>query len=377
MSLQETRAPFEVGREGEAIVLRPRGAWVLENAGERRDTLGGIALEEGRDLYIDLKDVDRLDTAGAYALARFANAKRDQGLPVGWRGLSRERRALIERVEKVAVEGYVAPRPRPPNIVADIGATTLSVVKDTTSMAAMIGGLVSSFALCLVRPQRFRFGAMVKQMEMAGVRALPIVLLMSFIIGAILAQQSAFQLRFFGAEIYVVDLVGILSLREISVVLTAVMIAGRSGSAITAELGSMQMREEVDALRVIGMNPIEVLVLPRVLALLVMVPLLTFCAALATLFGAALMVWAYVDISPQIFIVRLRDAIDFSSLFSGLIKAPFMGLIIAVIACVEGLAVRGSAESLGRHTTASVVKAIFMVVVVDGIFAVFYAAINF
>ena len=159
--------------------------------------------------------------------------------------------------------------------------------------------------------------------------------------------------------------------------LTAIMVAGRSGSAITAELGSMRMREEIDALRVMGLDPVNVLVLPRVLALIIVLPLLSFLAALATLLGAMLTLWYYVEIPPVAFIERLRDAIDLSSLLSGLFKAPFMALIIALIACSEGMAVRGSAESLGTHTTAAVVKSIFMVIVVDGIFAIFYAGIDF
>jgi phospholipid/cholesterol/gamma-HCH transport system permease protein len=191
------------------------------------------------------------------------------------------------------------------------------------------------------------------------------------------AQQGAFQLQFFGATIFTVDLVGILSLREVAPLLTAIMVAGRSGSAITAELGSMRMREEIDALRVMGLEPVNVLVLPRVLALVIVLPLLSFLAGLATLFGAMLTLWFYVDIPPVSFVQRLQDAVDFSTLFSGLLKAPFMALIIALIACTEGMSVHGGAESLGRHTTASVVKSIFMVIVVDGIFAVFYAAIDF
>ncbi len=218
---------------------------------------------------------------------------------------------------------------------------------------------------------------MARQIEVTGVRAVPIVALMSFLIGGVVAQQGAFQLQFFGATIFTVDLVGILSLREVAPLLTAIMVAGRTGSAITAELGSMRMREEIDALRVMGLDPVNVLVLPRVLALIIVLPLLCFLADLSTLFGAMLTLWFYVDIPPVSFIQRLQDAVDFSTLFSGLLKAPFMALIIGLIACTEGMSVEGSAESLGRHTTASVVKAIFMVIVVDGIFAMFYAAIDF
>jgi phospholipid/cholesterol/gamma-HCH transport system permease protein len=253
----------------------------------------------------------------------------------------------------------------------------LAVVEDGRRLLRILGGAVIEFVSLAVRPRSFRASAVGKQMEVAGVRAVPIIALMSFLIGGIIAQQGAFQLNYFGAAVFTVDLVGILTLREVAPLLTAIMVAGRSGSAITAELGSMQMREEIDALRVMGLDPANVLVLPRVLALILVLPLLSFIAALAALAGAMLTLWFYVEITPVAFIERLRSAIDFSSLFSGLFKAPFMALIIGLIACAEGMAVRGSAESLGTHTTAAVVKSIFMVIVVDGIFAVFYAGIDY
>jgi phospholipid/cholesterol/gamma-HCH transport system permease protein len=200
---------------------------------------------------------------------------------------------------------------------------------------------------------------------------------MSAIVGAIVAQQGAYQLSYFGADIFVVDLVGVLVLRELGVLMTAIMIAGRSGSAITAEIGSMKMREEVDALTVIGLNPIGVLVFPRLVALVIALPCLAIIANFAALGGGILVSYVYSDISPTAFIDRLRVAIDVSTIAAGLIKAPFMALIIGIIGAVEGMKVKGSAESLGRHVTASVVKAIFIVIILDGLFAVFYAAIDF
>jgi phospholipid/cholesterol/gamma-HCH transport system permease protein len=200
---------------------------------------------------------------------------------------------------------------------------------------------------------------------------------MSTIVGAIVAQQGAFQLRFFGAEIFVVDLVGILVLREMGVLLTAIMIAGRSGSAITAEIGSMKMREEVDALTVIGLNPVGVLVFPRLVALVVAMPCLAIVANFAALGGAIVISYYYSGITPTAFVDRLRTSIDISTIFAGLIKAPFMAMIIGIIGSVEGLKVGGSAESLGKHVTASVVKSIFIVILLDGMFAIFYAAIGF
>jgi phospholipid/cholesterol/gamma-HCH transport system permease protein len=191
------------------------------------------------------------------------------------------------------------------------------------------------------------------------------------------AQQGIFQLVKFGATAFVIDLTGILVLRELAVLLTSIMVAGRSGSAFTAEIGSMKMREEIDALRVMGLDPMEVLIIPRILALLIGLPLLTFISSLAALSGGGVTAWLYGDISIDVFLSRLRAAVSLNTFLAGLIKAPFMALVIGIIATIEGLAVQGSAESLGKHVTSSVVKAIFMVIVLDGIFAMFFAAIRF
>ncbi len=368
---------FEEGQ----LVLRPLGEWVIDEArrldASLRELLGGAgAYERPDNLVIDLSDVDGLDTAGAFLLVKAERRVVDGGGQVRWTGADAGRSALLERVRQALADDEPT-RVARTNLLQDIGATMLSVLDDARRLLVILGGTVGEFASVIVRPSSFRASAVGRQIEMAGVRAAPIVFLMSFLIGGIVAQQGAFQLQFFGAAVFTVDLVGILSLREVAPLLTAIMVAGRSGSAITAELGSMRMREEIDALRVMGLDPVNVLVLPRVLALVIVLPLLSFLAVIATLLGAMLTLWFYVDITPQAFLDRLRSAIDFSSFFSGLIKAPFMALIIALIACAEGMAVRGSAESLGAHTTAAVVKSIFMVIVVDGIFAVFYAGIGF
>jgi phospholipid/cholesterol/gamma-HCH transport system permease protein len=199
---------------------------------------------------------------------------------------------------------------------------------------------------------------------------------MTLLIGAILAQQGIFHFRTFGASIYVIDMLGVLVLREIGVVIVCIMVAGRSGSAYTAELGSMKMREEIDALRTMGFDPIEVLVLPRIVALMIAVPALTFLGSMAALYGGGLVSWLYGGIDPTIFISRLRDAISLQTFEVGMIKAPFMAAAIGLVACMEGLQVQGSAESLGVKTTDSVVKSIFLVIVLDGAFAIFFAAIG-
>ncbi len=213
-------------------------------------------------------------------------------------------------------------------------------------------------------------------LDRVGWQAIPIILLITFLIGCIIAQQGFFHFRRFGADIYVVDMVGILVLREIGVLIVAIMVAGRSGSSYTAELGSMKMREEVDALQTMGLDPVEVLILPRILALIIVLPILTFLGSMAALYGAGLVAWLYGGMSPATFIERLREAITIEHFEVGMIKAPFMALVIGVVACTEGLRVQGSAESLGLQTTNSVVKSIFMVIVLDGIFAMFFASIG-
>ena len=250
------------------------------------------------------------------------------------------------------------------------------VGEDLALLMQMLGALIVAFGRVLMRPHTFRFTSMINHLERVGWNAVPIILMMTLLIGAILAQQGIFHFRTFGADIYVVDMVAVLVLREIGVVIVCIMVAGRSGSAYTAELGSMKMREEVDALRTMGFDPVEVLILPRILALMIAVPLLTFLGAMAALYGGGLVAWLYGGISPEVFISRLRDAISLQTFEVGMIKAPFMALIIGLVACVEGLQVEGSADSLGAKTTESVVKSIFLVIVIDGAFAVFFASIG-
>jgi phospholipid/cholesterol/gamma-HCH transport system permease protein len=240
----------------------------------------------------------------------------------------------------------------------------------------MLGALALACGRILVRPSRFRLTSAVHHLDRVGWQAVPIMLLITVLIGAIIAQQGFFHFRKFGADDYVVDLVGILVLREIGVLIVAIMVAGRSGSSYTAELGSMKMREEIDALRTMGLDPVEVLILPRVIALVIALPMLAFLGSMAALYGGGLVAWLYGGMSPEIFIARLNQAISVTHFKVGMIKAPFMALAIGAIACNEGLRVQGSAESLGLQTTTSVVKSIFLVIVLDGLFAIFFASIG-
>ncbi|MDF1607419.1 MlaE family lipid ABC transporter permease subunit [Hoeflea sp. YIM 152468] len=373
------RIRHEVDAAGERLVLT--GDW-------RHAAISGVygKLQElqarlsGEPLVIDLENVSNFDTAGAWLVRKLMAAAKARGAGVELAGASHQVAELIEAIPDM-VDGAARSAPEKPpgfeRIFAPIGRTVYELSDDFVASLYILGSAVRGAQLKLNRSAGISPAAIVTHIDRMGVRAVPIIMLMSFLIGAIIAQQGAFQLRYFGAEVFVVDLVGILQLREIGVLLTAIMIAGRSGSAITAEIGSMKMREEVDALKVMGLNPVGVLVFPRLVALTVVLPLLTVVANFAALAGAAAVSWSYSGITPDVFITRLREAIDLSTVTSGMIKAPFMALIIGIVAAVEGMKVGGSAESLGQRVTASVVKSIFIVILVDGLFAMFYAAIDF
>ncbi|WP_414524042.1 MlaE family ABC transporter permease [Pseudochelatococcus sp. G4_1912] len=327
---------------------------------------------------IDIGQIGRLDTVGAWVLDRARLDVSDEAAEVPFVNARPEHQLLLEKVSYHNLD--VPPAPHTSQVVdllANIGESVVDFGKEMVRGISFFGEIVAGLARLIIHPRRFRFPAFVNQMEQTGLRSVPIITLISFLVGCIVAQQGIFQMQRFGAAIFVVDLTGILVLRELGVLLTSIMIAGRSGSAFTAELGSMKMREEIDAVRVMGLDPVEVLIVPRILALLVALPMLSFLASMAAIFGGGLVAWIYGDITPDIFMARLKAAITISTFMVGLIKAPFMALVIGVIASGEGMAVGGSAESLGKQVTSSVVKSIFMVIVMDGMFAVFFAAINF
>ncbi len=368
-----------MGADGE--VWRLSGIWRNQTAADAARRLSEMSKSGGKgDLEIDLGAVSAMDTAGAWLLRRAISERQATGSDVRLTDGSGRYADLISALpEQLPVpqdEGKEDNRLFV-RAFAPIGETMIEIWNDAVAAMYILGSAVRGAQLKLGRNSGLSPAAIVHQIDRMGVRAVPIITLMSFLIGAIIAQQGAFQLRYFGAEVFVVDLVGILQLREIGVLLTAIMIAGRSGSAITAEIGSMKMREEIDALKVMGLSPIGVLVFPRLVALTVALPLLTIIANFAALLGAAAVAWAYSGITFDTFLSRLKEAIDISTIISGMIKAPFMALIIGIVASVEGLKVGGSAESLGRRVTTSVVKSIFVVILVDGLFAIFYAAIDF
>ena len=365
--------------EGGRLKLAAAGAWTARNARRLEAT---IAAETKRDgavsrVEIDMARVERLDTFGAWLLERLVRSFSARGAATQVANLKEDFRALADEVHGVKLEAPAARRPRRlASLIAAIGQGATGAGEVLANFVNMLGAIAIALGRVAAKPRRFRFTSMVHQLDLVGWRGVPIMALITFLVGCIIAQQGIFHFSKFGADIYVVDMVGILVLRELGVLIVCIMVAGRSGSAYTAELGSMKMREEIDALQTMGFDPIEVLILPRILALVVGVPILTFIGSLAALYGGGLVCWLYGGIDPDIFLQRLHEAISLDHFKVGIIKAPFMALVIGVVACMEGLNVRGSAESLGLQTTASVVESIFLVIVLDGLFAIFFASIG-
>ncbi len=293
-------------------------------------------------------------------------------------GLPEHCRGLLEEVHRANRGAAPPPAERRglPAVVESVGRSVVGLGRELVPAVNMLGALGTAAVRTVAQPRSFRLTSTVHHLDRVGWQAVPIILLITFLIGCIIAQQGIFHFRRFGADVYVVDMVGILVLREIGVLIVAIMVAGRSGSSYTAELGSMKMREEIDALRTMGVDPVQVLVLPRVVALVIALPLLTFLGSMAALYGGGLTAYLYGGMSPAIFVERLKEAISVTHFQVGMIKAPFMALVIGIVACAEGLRVKGSAESLGSQTTTSVVKSIFLVIVLDGMFAIFFASID-
>lgn len=371
---------FSSARTHDALRFSFAGSWTVD-AAQALESNAALVLAEaagaGRAIF-DLGGLERLDTSGAWLIDRTRQDLKTRGVETRLEHVRPEYEILLSEAhyrsfpELPRNRGHLAF-----DIAADVGESVVHTGRDLFNAVSFLGEVVTSVVKTVVAPARFRGPSIIFHLENFAFRSMPIIALINFLVGGIIAQRGIYLLRKFGAPTYAVDLVGILVLRELGLMLTAIMVAGRSGSAITAELGSMKMREEVDALHVMGLRPVEVLVVPRLLALILSLPILTIIADTAALMGGLLVAWAYGGISPENFVTRLQNAVETSDFWVGVIKAPFMALVIGLIATTEGFAVSGSAESLGRQVTASVVKSIFMVIVVDGVFSLFFTSIRF
>ncbi|MEC9369604.1 MAG: MlaE family lipid ABC transporter permease subunit [Pseudomonadota bacterium] len=382
LSTRAAAPGFRVELRGTAFCLVATGSWTVRestalDAGLKRLK---VPIPPTPDFVgeMDISGIEQLDTAGAWLLQRTVRAWEARGLKTRFSGATRGFLILLEEVRNRSGNE------RPPDvrrslvesIMADLTKAANSVWQDAVQITSFLGTLTATFGRLIAQPWRFRPVSFIHHLDHAGFRAVPIIALICLLIGAVVMQQGVVQLRAFGAEPFAINMVGILSLREVGVLLTAIMVAGRSGSAFTAEIGSMKMREEIDAMRTLGIDPMETLVAPRVLALIVVLPLLTFLGDMMCLIGGGLMSIVYLGLDIPTYIDRLHGAVDMRHFAAGLIKAPFAALIIGLIGCLEGLKVSGSAESLGTHVTSAVVKAIFLVIVFDAMFAMFLSGIG-
>jgi len=323
--------------------------------------------------HVDMSQAGDIDTVGAWTVARFADEHRARIT-----GASEQARKLIETVRENASTAPIEPVRAPlfDRVVVDTGEKVVRSWHGVVRLVSFLGEVLVAIGRLILHPRRFRFKSLVRQFELVGVTALPIIGLMSFLIGIVVAQQGAAQLRQFGAEIYTINLTGRLSLRELGVLMTAIMVAGRSGSAFAAQLGTMKLTEEIDAMRTIGVSPMEALVIPRIMAAVLMMPLLGFFSAVLAIIGGAFIAELTLGIPFLTFLSRIQEVVPTYDLWVALIKAPVFGLIVALAGCYQGMQVEGDSEQVGLRTTKAVVQAIFMVIVLDAFFAVFFDKIG-
>lgn len=362
------------------LVFEAAGEWLVATAADIDRRLHALDLPKNRRVTIDLTGMRRIDTAGAWLLLRTEHDLKNRGNAVDLRHVPPVFAPLLDQVR---AGGLLAPvsHPRLPHhspfgFVAHIGEITVGLFKRTYSLLGFLGLVVATTARLVRRGRGLRLTATIAQMEQTGVNALAIVGMLAFLVGVVIAYQGADQLRRFGAEIYTVDLLGVGILRELGVLMTAIIIAGRSGSAFTAQIGTMQVNEEIDALRTLGLDPVEVLVIPRLLGLLLTLPMLTVYADIMGLVGGCLMAWGVLGVTIPQSLHELQYAVGTRPFWVGLVKAPFFAAIIAMIGCYEGFQVSRSAESVGRLTTLSVVESIFLVIVTDAVFSVVFSVLG-
>jgi phospholipid/cholesterol/gamma-HCH transport system permease protein len=368
--MADTRPTLRYAERSGTPVLEVGGTWTVFSVGSLKRQI-----EQGRKSgrlgvrVVDASNVERLDTTGVLEILQLAGGGVNTEIRTSDRGhadLFRTVQTNMKPAQPSLQVNWLA------HWLGEIGQSLVHFSGQIVSLCAFFGEVLVIFADACVQPKRFRVGAVVRQMYEVWVKALAIVGVLCFLIGVVIAYQGVQQLRQFGAEVFTVEAVGIGMFRELGVLLTAIIVAGRSGSAFTAQIGTMQVNQEVDAMRTIGLNPVEWLVLPRILALALCMPLLAFWGDMAGLLGGAVACTVYLDFTFVQFFDRLRDTVGAWNFYTGIIKAPVFGLIIAAIGCYEGLQVSGSAESVGQLTTRSVVESIFCVIVLDAVFSIIF-----
>ena len=366
----DATADFQPSPRDGGQTLSFTGALTLARVGGLSRRLEAV---DSDGVVLDLSGVERMDTVGAWLIHRLV---RDRAAVV--KGADPEMTRLLDQVADADQPVQIYPDRRSPvtRVLGEIGAAVALAGHNFLGLIGFFGATMVAVWSVITHPRRFRMNAVVQQFENVGLKALGIVGLMSFLIGLVIAQQGAVQLAQFGAEVFTVNLIGRSAFRELGVLMTAIMVAGRSGSAFAAQIGTMKLTEEVDAMRTIGVSPQEALVLPRVIATVLMMPLLGFYSAVIATAGGGVFCYIALDIPPATYVQRIREVVPMTDLYVGLLKAPIFGAMVAIAGCYQGMQVESDAEQVGLRTTAAVVQAIFLVFVLDAVFAVFFSSIG-
>ncbi len=370
---------FEVNQQQGHLYLTLIGSWNVIQLADIKLALDALKPQDYAAVTIDAKSLEVLDTAGAWLLREFIDKLKDLKINVELQNLQAKPQCIFDLINQTSREKEPTAPPTGSlltNLVVRLGEGTVNAFNETLMLLSFVGQVVITLGQNLLKPRHLRFTSIIRHIDETGINAIPIVSLIAFLTSVVLAYQGATQLRQFGAEIFTIDLVAISILREMGVLLTAIIVAGRSGSSFAAEIGVMKVNEEVDAMRTLGLNPFEILVLPRVIALTIALPILTFIADMMGLFGAAIMSIVLLDITFTQFIVRAHAAVGLWTFGVGMLKAPFFAFIIATIGCLKGLQVTGSAEKVGEMTTSAVVQAIFVVILADAVFSIIFSKLG-
>jgi phospholipid/cholesterol/gamma-HCH transport system permease protein len=354
------------------------GDWTVAALGSLSAKLAAIHPAGARRVRFDLRGLRTIDSAGGWLISRSQAAFKKAGVDVAIEGAGAAQNSILEKVLAAGLPPPVMPikHHHLTDLVASIGAALITFFIQARDLTNFFGSVAIGFFRLLVQPRRIRFRAFMAHLQATGLSAMPIIGLISFLIGIVLAYQGADQLRRFGAQVFTVNLVGVLTLREMAILLTSIIVAGRTGSAFTAQIGTMQVNEEIDAMRTLGLDPLDVLVLPRMLALMVALPLLAFYADIMALTGSGLACVFLLGMTPTQFLTQLHNSVTLTHFWVGLVKAPVFAGLIAMVGCFEGMRVSGSAESVGRLTTQSVVEALFLIIVFDAAFSIMFSALH-
>lgn len=365
--------------QNERVTFKLRGLWVAKTARNSEPLcLDLLTKTLPKTIVFDLASIDDLDTTGVWLIQRTIQAFKKRGHATTVENETSVFRSLSERLEAYGTSFMTPPKTSSlfGKRIVRLGRVSLEIAILIRDLVIFLGQVTSGIFHIFLHPRRLRFTSVVVHIERFGVNALPIVILMSVALGLVLAYQGEEQLRRFGAEIYTINLVSISIVREVGILITAILVAGRTGSAITAQIGTMKVNQEIDALNTLGLNPMEILIIPRVLALIFVMPLLAFISDLAGLLGGAIMVILSLDVSPQLYIHRIGESITLWGFWIGIIKAPLFGAIIGIVSCFQGMRVEGTSESIGFCTTRAVVEGIFLVTLADALLSVFFSCIG-